>query len=212
MRGQVTDDLEAVAPLVVALADRYQDYENSGSSEWDRTVNVRNRPAWLRDAASVACELDGAHEDEAKLGDVQVEIDPFMMPVAPDHDVWEVSARACSLCCTARARVDGRAPQGSQAALNTVQLQNKHGTQLEQLNLMRQQLAAQRAEQQAQQAQQAEQYDQQLERLERLQKQLGEEHAEQQLTMRETVARIGAPGECDTIECAGPTRACYAEV
>ena len=41
---QVTDDLEAVAPLVVALANRYAEYENEGSTVWDRTGERARAP------------------------------------------------------------------------------------------------------------------------------------------------------------------------
>ena len=91
----MTDDLEAVAPLVVALANRYQEYETSGSSAWDRTVNVRARPAWLRDAATIDQIAHEGNGDVAQLEDVQVEVDPFVLPIAPAPDVWEASrARA----------------------------------------------------------------------------------------------------------------------
>ena len=97
MRAQtVTDDLEAVAPLVVALANRYQEYENSGSSMWDRTVNVRSRPVWLREAATIEHMASDENGDVSQLEDVHVEVDPFALPVAPDPDVWEAS-RACIL-------------------------------------------------------------------------------------------------------------------
>ena len=97
MRPQtVTDDLEAVAPLVVALANRYQEYENSGSSMWDRTVNVRKRPDWLREAATIEHMANDEHGDVSQLEDVRVEVDPFTLPVAPDPDVWEASC-ACFL-------------------------------------------------------------------------------------------------------------------
>ena len=33
----LTEDLEAVAPLVVALANRYVEYEMDGATAWDRT-------------------------------------------------------------------------------------------------------------------------------------------------------------------------------
>ena len=36
-RFTVTEDLEAVAPLVVALANRYMEYEMDGATAWDRT-------------------------------------------------------------------------------------------------------------------------------------------------------------------------------
>ena len=36
-RYTVTEDLSAVAPLVVALANRYADYERDGATAWDRT-------------------------------------------------------------------------------------------------------------------------------------------------------------------------------
>ena len=87
----MTDDLEAVAPLVVALANRYQEYENSGSSAWDRTVNVRARPAWLRDAATIDRMAIDKNDDVAQLEDVLVEVNPFVLPAAPDPDIWEVS-------------------------------------------------------------------------------------------------------------------------
>ena len=67
-------------------------------------------------------------------------------------------------------------------------------------------LAEQQAQQAQQQAQQAEQYAQQLERLDRLKKQLEEDHAEQQLTMRENAAHIRGPEECYNAVCTG--RAC----
>ena len=50
----VYPDTDAVALLVVALAERYAEYERSGSTAWDRTVEVRSRPRWLREAASLA--------------------------------------------------------------------------------------------------------------------------------------------------------------
>ena len=69
--------------------------------------------------------------------------------------------------------------------------------------MMRRQLAVQR---QAHEAQQAEQYAEQLERLDLLQNQLQEDHAQQQLAMRETAARIGGPEECYNTACV--VRAC----
>ena len=52
----VAPDTSAVAPLVVALANRYAEYENSGSTEWDRTLDVCSRPEWLRRASTVPAE------------------------------------------------------------------------------------------------------------------------------------------------------------
>ena len=75
-----------------------------------------------------------------------------------------------------------------------MQLQNRHGAQLEQLDSMRRELAAQ-------EAQRAEEYAQQLQRLESLQKQLEEDHTEQQLTMRENAARVGAEDNCYNMAC-----------
>ena len=87
-RYTVTDDLEAVAPLVVALADRYAEYENDGATAWDRTVNVQKRPAWLRDAANVKGGAPGQEEAETA-----VEIDLFQMSTEADPEMWRNGAR-----------------------------------------------------------------------------------------------------------------------
>ena len=69
----VAPDTSAVAPLVVALANRYAEYELSGSTAWDRTVDVRSRPRWLREAATVATaqaddRADGKGTEESARG------------------------------------------------------------------------------------------------------------------------------------------------
>lgn len=211
-RYTVTDDLEAVAPLVVALADRYAEYENDGETVWDRTVNVRKRPAWLREAANV--NADGQTPEEKADA---VEIDLFAMSAEENPEEWE----------------------GNQAALNIAWQNNKQGVEWQQLDAMRQRLALQserieqqHAEQQRQhseylheQASQAERNAQrieqqraeqlrdqaeQLEELQRLQEKLIKQHAEQQQAVTSAISASG--GEClnDNGEC-NPTPACFAE-
>ena len=42
----VVDDVAQIAPIIVGLANRFAEYEASGSVNWDATMNVRQRPEW----------------------------------------------------------------------------------------------------------------------------------------------------------------------
>ena len=44
----VVDDVSAIAPIVVSIANRCAEYESSGSTAWDATLDVRQRPEWCR--------------------------------------------------------------------------------------------------------------------------------------------------------------------
>ena len=131
----VTEDLEAVAPLVVALANRYREYENSGSTVWDRTIDVRTRPEWLRAAATIT---DTVPEPALYTNDrAEEELDEFKvdvacsLPIACDPTIWEVCPSQCEqtgVDATLFCRAQGAQPAGSAA-----QLSNKHDSQWQQL-------------------------------------------------------------------------------
>ena len=78
---------------------------------WDRTLDVRKRPAWLRDAASVAHAASDPVADANEEDEVFIDVDPFLIPTAITRDTWE----------------------GAQPASNEQQLNNKRGNQREQL-------------------------------------------------------------------------------
>ena len=103
----VAPDTSAVAPLVVALANRYAEYEQSGSTAWDRTMDVRSRPEWLRRASTVAAgqhrprrQSDANEHVEAKTTEAPSpdeeklvwtaldaeELEPVMAPATRDED------------------------------------------------------------------------------------------------------------------------------
>lgn len=42
----VVDDVAAIAPIVVSIANKFAEYEASGSTAWDATIDVRQRPEW----------------------------------------------------------------------------------------------------------------------------------------------------------------------
>ena len=121
----------ALPEIVVALASRYAEYEESGSIAWDRTLDVRSRPAWLRQAESLATarrpslvESIGRHEaqdhaegnvteeptrdaDEEKLvwaaaNADHVELEPVEVPAVPRDDGLCGSSLLCD-----RALVEG---------------------------------------------------------------------------------------------------------
>ena len=41
-------DVDLVEPVLYRICQEYQAYEQSGSREWDRTIDVAARPAWMR--------------------------------------------------------------------------------------------------------------------------------------------------------------------
>ena len=57
-RGRFTNegDREAVWPLVVCIAQRYQEYADSGSQAWEETLLMQDRPKWLVDAGQLGVE------------------------------------------------------------------------------------------------------------------------------------------------------------
>ena len=68
--------------------------ENSGSTAWDRTVDVCKRPEWLRGAATIDSSVEAEIDNVAEMENVEVEVDQFLMiPVAHDPTGWEVSVR-----------------------------------------------------------------------------------------------------------------------
>ena len=78
------------------------EYENEGATAWDRTVNVRKRPDWLRAAATLkAVDVPkGAENDEYdEDDDIEVEVDfnAFALPMTSNPTVWE--ARGFALAC-----------------------------------------------------------------------------------------------------------------
>jgi hypothetical protein len=44
----VVDDIASISPIVVSIANRFAEYEASGSAAWDVTVDVTQRPQYLR--------------------------------------------------------------------------------------------------------------------------------------------------------------------
>ena len=42
----VVDDVAAIAPIVVSVANKFAEYEASGSTAWEATIDVRQRPEW----------------------------------------------------------------------------------------------------------------------------------------------------------------------
>jgi len=57
-RGRFTNeaDREAVWPLVVCIAQRYEEYHASGSQAWEETLLMKDRPKWLVDAGKLNVE------------------------------------------------------------------------------------------------------------------------------------------------------------
>jgi hypothetical protein len=200
-RYTVNEDLEAVAPLVVALANRYQEYENSGSTQWDRTVDVHKRPNWLREAATLQ-GVGNAEEEESKVDTVdefEVDVAFSIATVEANPEAWEAT----------------------QGAVNEVQLSNKQDAQRQQLALMQQQhaeetrriqenLRHQQEQLQLQQEQAKRLQQEQAKRMETLQKEMAEQHTQQQLTLSEAAASSSVPGaEYCTVACV-QTRNCEA--
>ena len=42
------DDRGIIEPVVRAICQEYANYEDSGSTVWDQTINVVKRPAWMK--------------------------------------------------------------------------------------------------------------------------------------------------------------------
>ena len=42
----VAEDIAAIAPISVSIANRFAEYEASGSTAWASTMDVRQRPSW----------------------------------------------------------------------------------------------------------------------------------------------------------------------
>ena len=57
----VADDVMAIAPTVVSIANRFSEYEASGSTAWDATVDVPHRPDWLKKTQTKAFEPKKVH-------------------------------------------------------------------------------------------------------------------------------------------------------
>ena len=53
----VEADRDAVLPVTQLIAERFAEYAASGADAWDATLDVHNRPKWLKDLAGVAHEL-----------------------------------------------------------------------------------------------------------------------------------------------------------
>lgn len=53
------DDRDRIMPVLKAIAMRYAEYAASGSDAWDSTLDVHNRPQWLK---SLACITRGTRE------------------------------------------------------------------------------------------------------------------------------------------------------
>ena len=105
----MADDVGAIAPIIVSIANRFAEYEASGSTAWDSTMDVRCRPAWLREAATIEYEPkklrrsssrteladgDGAEDDdEQKTTDDDERLLALGMPVNRTADLtaaaWE---------------------------------------------------------------------------------------------------------------------------
>ena len=57
----VARDVMAIAPTVVSIANRFSEYEASGSTAWDATVDVPHRPDWLKKTQTKAFEPKKVH-------------------------------------------------------------------------------------------------------------------------------------------------------
>ena len=163
------------------LANRYQEYENEGATVWDRTVDVRKRPAWLRDAASKPSNDDSEDDTSQAKEQDEIEIDLFSISSEANPEFWD----------------------GSQVALNEAQLSNRQDLQWQQLEVMRQRLALQSERIEQQHAEQVQQQAEQLEKLQQLQMKLTEQHVEQQQTVASAISATGArecydDGKCIT--------------
>ena len=51
-------DKEAIAPVLRRIALEYEEYEESGATEWDTLIDVKARPAWLK-ALAIETRLKG---------------------------------------------------------------------------------------------------------------------------------------------------------
>ena len=57
----VADDISAIAPIVVSIANRFAEYEASGSTAWEATMDVRQRPDWIVRAQTKVFEPKKVH-------------------------------------------------------------------------------------------------------------------------------------------------------
>ena len=62
---------------------------------------MRERPVWLRGAATIEGIAEAEADDGNELGNIEIEVGPFGIPVAHDPIGWEVSARREELAATA---------------------------------------------------------------------------------------------------------------
>ena len=46
-------DRQVIEPVLYRIAQEYAAYEESGSKVWDQTIDVRQRPAWMREILNV---------------------------------------------------------------------------------------------------------------------------------------------------------------
>jgi hypothetical protein len=42
-------DLDVVVPVLRRICEEYDAYEQSGSKAWDQTIDIAQRPAWMRE-------------------------------------------------------------------------------------------------------------------------------------------------------------------
>ena len=144
-------------------------------------MDVHKRPAWLREAATVASVAEDAPEE--KDDDEIIDVNLFEMPDA-NPEIWE----------------------GNQTAMNATQLSNKHESEWEQLDMMKRQLAAQVEQLQKAHAEQLKELqNSQAERLALIEKDLSTRHAEQQETIASAIsasrgnACFSDDGKCNPI-------------
>ena len=45
---QVDADIDVIKPVLACIAERYDEYDDSGSDAWDFTLDVKKRPDFLR--------------------------------------------------------------------------------------------------------------------------------------------------------------------
>ena len=54
----VAADRGVIRPVLIASAERFAEYAASGADSWDCTIDVHNRPLWLKKLAGVTEEFE----------------------------------------------------------------------------------------------------------------------------------------------------------
>ena len=71
-------DRDVVEPVLYRICQEYQAYDDSGSKVWDQTIDVKARPAWMREILGIeaAAASSGYHGIKVQPAPADLEARP----------------------------------------------------------------------------------------------------------------------------------------